>query len=264
MTTSGGNTAVNTLTFIPFDSPVGTEQERRSQKIYPGRWRDDNPFKTHYVYDTSEGQKEANHTGSDLNLPAGDENEPVFAVADGTVTFAGELRIWGNVIVIKHADTLFSRYGHVQNMQVESGDPVTRGQHIAHVGKAPGMPFHLHFDISHTAVLETKPKHWPGLDLVELEANYVDPADYIRTHRPVVRVEESGVAGVTEFLWVGRVKPTLGLNLRMEPSTAGTKIRALTFGSLVHVLEELGEWCRVRADDDEGFVFAEFLDRIDG
>ena len=100
--------------------------------------------------------------------------------------------VWGNLVVIRHdplyvpsGQIIYSRYAHVQNIRVEVGDRVARGQRICEVGDAFGrfVP-HLHFDLSATTILETRPSNWPTLDYDLLVANYIDPLDWIRRHRP--------------------------------------------------------------------------------
>jgi murein DD-endopeptidase MepM/ murein hydrolase activator NlpD len=172
-----------------YESPIGTDQERQSATVWPGEWLDASPFARLYFVGTPQ---EAYHTGADLNLPRdADARSPVYATANGIVTFASRLPVWGNVIIIRHDPLIttgrvfYSRYGHVQDMTVEVGDRVKRGQSIARVGNAFGRyAFHLHFDISPTRILETNPEHWPGRNLDNLLANYVDPRDFILKNRP--------------------------------------------------------------------------------
>jgi murein DD-endopeptidase MepM/ murein hydrolase activator NlpD len=172
-----------------YDSPVGTETERRSSKVWPGEWIDASPFARLYFVGTP---SEAYHTGADLNLPRdADAHAPVYASASGVVTFAAQLPVWGNVIIIKHDPlsssrmVLYGRYAHVEQMIVKVGDRVRRGQQIAKVGNAFGRyAYHLHFDLSHTTILESQPQHWPAKNLNNLLANYIDPRDFIQNNRP--------------------------------------------------------------------------------
>jgi len=120
-----------------------------------------------------------------------DAHSPVYAVASGVVTFADRVPGWGNVIIIRHdplistGQVVYGRYAHVNSPIVKVGDRVVRGQQIAKVGNAEGLyAYHLHFDLSPTAVLETQPWHWPKLNWNALMENYVDPQDFIRQHRP--------------------------------------------------------------------------------
>lgn len=172
-----------------FDSPVGTPQERRSVVVWPGRWLDASPFGKLYFVGTP---SEAYHTGADLNLPQdADAHGPVYATASGVVVFAARLPTWGNIIIIKHDPmfpsglTMYSRYGHVEEMMVTVGQRVTRGQQICKVGNAFGRwAYHLHFDLSPTSILEANPAHWPGKKRDELLAHYVDPKEFIQLNRP--------------------------------------------------------------------------------
>lgn len=172
-----------------FDAPIGTLSERRSSQVWPGKWYDASPFAHLYFVGTP---NEAYHTGADLNLPSdADAHTSVYAAASGVVTFASRLKVWGNVIVIKHdplagsGRVMYGRYAHVEQLGVQVGQRVQRGQEIAHVGNAFGQwAYHLHFDLSPTTILESQPQHWPAKDLANLLANYVNPRDFILQNRP--------------------------------------------------------------------------------
>lgn len=174
-----------------FDAPVGTAAERSSGNIWPGGWIDANPFGSYYRLRASY----AYHTGADLNLNTphwdSDRGQPVYAIASGEVTFAGWLRYWGNVVVVRHdpvaagGAAVYSRCAHLASMTVRRGQRVQRGQQVGVIGQdAQGGPFHLHFDISPTEILWHKPGDWPGLDRGRLLRDYVDPRAYLRAHRP--------------------------------------------------------------------------------
>lgn len=173
-----------------FDSPVGTVQERLSDQVWPGTWFDATGYATYY---TSIGP--AYHTGADLNNNSpswdSDRNAPVYAPSDGVVTFSAPASgTWHYLIIIRHdplpdGTVVWSRFAHVQNPLVREGDRVERGQHIANIGNAGGqLPYHLHFDIAKTDILESRPGHWPGLNLDEIYRHYVDPKKFIQEHRP--------------------------------------------------------------------------------
>lgn len=172
-----------------YDSPVGTDIERRGTKVWPGSWYDASPFGRLYFIGTP---SEAYHTGADLNLPQdNDRFAPVYAVASGVVVFASRLPVWGNVIIIKHdplktnGKVMYSRTAHVDTMGVSVGQRVRRGEQIATVGNAFGQwAYHLHFDLSPTTILETQPQHWPGKNLQALLSNYIDPRLFIEQNRP--------------------------------------------------------------------------------
>jgi murein DD-endopeptidase MepM/ murein hydrolase activator NlpD len=175
-----------------YDSPVGTAAERASTDMWPGKWFDATGYARRYRIGTP---SEAYHTGTDLNLNEpywdADAHSPVYSAASGTVTFAGKLTGWGNVIVIRHDplvannQSLYGRYAHIEEVKVKVGDRVVRGQQIAKVGNAEGLfAYHLHFDLSQTSILASQPWHWPKLNRDLLLANYIDPLDFVRNHRP--------------------------------------------------------------------------------
>jgi murein DD-endopeptidase MepM/ murein hydrolase activator NlpD len=93
------------------------------------------------------------HKGLDLSAPTG---TPVYAAADGVVTFAGRYPIaqsvnwwrFGNVVTIKHADRFITIYGHCDTVKVSAGQTVTQGQLIATVGSTGwSTNSHLHYEV---------------------------------------------------------------------------------------------------------------------
>jgi murein DD-endopeptidase MepM/ murein hydrolase activator NlpD len=174
-----------------FDAPIGTAAERRSAEVWPADWFDATGYAVRYRVGTP---TEAFHTGADLNLNTptwdADAHSPVYASAAGVVIAAREYPNWGNIVVIRHdplrsGQVVYSRYAHVEAMRVRVGQRVLRGEQLASVGDAGGIqPYHLHFDVSHTQILESHPEHWPKLDLADLRANYLDPREFVEKNRP--------------------------------------------------------------------------------
>ena len=83
-----------------------------------------------------------------INIKA-DRGTPILAADNGVVTYVGnELRGFGNLILIKHADDYVTAYAHTENPMVARGDTVERGQKISSVGStgAVNQP-QLHFEI---------------------------------------------------------------------------------------------------------------------
>ena len=89
------------------------------------------------------------HTGENYYLLDGDSaGAEVYAVADGEIVYAG-FDYPGPVVIVRHADDLYSMYGHLDyDLAVDSG-PVTRGQLLGRVlDRTDGRsPSHLHFEI---------------------------------------------------------------------------------------------------------------------
>ena len=188
--TDDPGTPPNIIVADGYDSPVGTEVERESTELWPPDWRDASPFGRLYFVGT---YREAYHTGADLNwgAPYEDQGLPTYACASGVVIVVARLNVWGNVIIIKHdplksptGRVIYSRYAHIQNMIVQAGDRVNRGDQIAEIGNAFGtLVPHLHFDLSPTTKLETNPADWPGRDATRLFRDYIDPLDFITRNR---------------------------------------------------------------------------------
>lgn len=76
---------------------------------------------------------------------------PIRAAASGTVTYSGnELRDYGNLVLIKHADGYVTAYAHADRLLVARGDFVAKGQIIGYAGKTGDVTSpQLHFEIRH-------------------------------------------------------------------------------------------------------------------
>lgn len=77
------------------------------------------------------------------------EGTSVRAAEDGTVAYAGnELKGYGNLVLIKHADGYVTAYAHNSELMVKRGDTVRRGQIVAKAGQSGGVSTpQLHFEI---------------------------------------------------------------------------------------------------------------------
>ena len=85
------------------------------------------------------------HTGIDIAAAKG---QPVYATADGVVQSASYTGDYGNLIVLKHAFGLTTRYGHLSAYHVKIGDTVTRGDLIGYIGSTGrSTGAHLHYEI---------------------------------------------------------------------------------------------------------------------
>jgi lipoprotein NlpD len=85
---------------------------------------------------------------------AAPEDSPIVAVADGTVSYTGSPRDYGNLVILKHGDELLSVYAHAKTILVKEGQSVRRGQTIATAGKSGAVPATVHFEArrNHVAV----------------------------------------------------------------------------------------------------------------
>jgi len=71
------------------------------------------------------------------------------AAENGVVAYVGnELRGFGNLLLIKHADDWITAYAHCERIRVQRGARVQRGQTVAEVGSSGGVARpQLHFEI---------------------------------------------------------------------------------------------------------------------
>jgi len=77
------------------------------------------------------------------------EGTPVKAADDGVVAYAGnELKGYGNLVLVRHANGYVTAYAHASELMVKRGDTIKRGQVIAKSGQTGevGSP-QLHFEI---------------------------------------------------------------------------------------------------------------------
>ncbi|MGN5519714.1 M23 family metallopeptidase [Halopseudomonas sp. Lyrl_26] len=87
----------------------------------------------------------AMHSGLDFAAPRG---TPIYAVGAGVVTYAGRRGAYGNMVEITHGNGYKTRYAHAQELMVNKGDLVKKGEQIATVGstgRSTGP--HLHLEV---------------------------------------------------------------------------------------------------------------------
>jgi murein DD-endopeptidase MepM/ murein hydrolase activator NlpD len=84
--------------------------------------------------------------GINLAVP---EGTPVKAADDGVVAYAGnELKGYGNLVLIRHADGFVTAYANASELMVKRGETVKRGQVIAKSGETGNVTSpQLHFEI---------------------------------------------------------------------------------------------------------------------
>ena len=66
------------------------------------------------------------------------EATPVLAVGPGTVAFAGNDQVYGNLVVVNHEQGLQTRYANLGTVEVEVGQSIQRGTPLGQVGPADG------------------------------------------------------------------------------------------------------------------------------
>ena len=109
---------------------------------------------------TSRFNPDIGHFGVDL---VSNKNEPIKAILDGVVVFAGWTLETGHVITIQHRQNILSVYKHNSVLLKKEGNFVKAGDVIAIIGESGELSTgpHLHLEL------------W-------FNGNPVDPTDYIR------------------------------------------------------------------------------------
>ena len=103
-------------------------------------------------------------------------DKPVVAPASGTVVavvntvedndigITNALQNWGNTIVIKHEEYLYSKMSHLKkgSVKVSIGDVVVEGQNIGKCGNSGRSPYpHLHFQLQSSSKIGAPTIFWP-------------------------------------------------------------------------------------------------------
>lgn len=155
----GSRIIVGSVLFIPDAKPIKKIKDgiqTRSINCFAKKY-DDRPRKAFYwpvegKITSSFGNrispisgKRSFHTGLDIGCPA---NTPIKAAADGKVIFSGWKEVYGNMIILKHADGYITVYGHNHENLVKEGDVVKAKDIIAKSGTTGASTGpHLHFEI---------------------------------------------------------------------------------------------------------------------
>jgi NADPH:quinone reductase-like Zn-dependent oxidoreductase len=74
--------------------------------------------------------------------------DPVLAVADGVISFAGSKSGYGHTIEVDHGNGYVTRYAHNSRLTVKAGDLVRAGQQVAKAGSSGrSTGAHVHFEV---------------------------------------------------------------------------------------------------------------------
>jgi murein DD-endopeptidase MepM/ murein hydrolase activator NlpD len=99
--------------------------------------QNENPFTGQYYI----------HKGIDLSTYR--QGDPIVATADGqVVTVDYEAEGFGNYVIIKHKHGFYTRYAHMQQSRVTTGQRVQQGEVIGYIGNT-GLSTgpHLHYEV---------------------------------------------------------------------------------------------------------------------
>jgi murein DD-endopeptidase MepM/ murein hydrolase activator NlpD len=137
-------TALTYETHFDLISSLQTRESlyRATPSIWPtfGRITSDFGYRLHPVF-----RYRTLHAGIDI---ANDRGTPIYATADGIVSFAGRSGASGNLIRIEHVSGLQTRYAHLDRIFINAGDSVSKGQIIATMGMSGvSTGYHLHYEV---------------------------------------------------------------------------------------------------------------------
>lgn len=96
-------------------------------------------------FGANESIRDHTHKGLDIAAPNG---TTIKAAAGGTITYAGWMSGYGNLVIISHGNGIQTYYGHCSKLYVSKGKTVNAGDKIAAVGSTGNSTGnHLHFEI---------------------------------------------------------------------------------------------------------------------
>ena len=144
-------------------------------QAHDGEYTHKNEWKHAWDFVIENGNSEYMNSGKSVN-DYYCYNKPIIAAADGEIIEIIDLfddneignvdleHNWGNSIVIKHADYLYSQISHIRkgSFKVTKGQWVRKGSHLANVGNSGRSPSpHLHFQIQATPFVGSKTLRYP-------------------------------------------------------------------------------------------------------
>lgn len=159
-----------------------------------------------YRYGSTQNGTRDPHHGVEIGKRFG---TPVHAAGEGVVQFAGPDEealfspwrgFYGSVVVIRHADDLYTLYGHLSKVEVRTGDDVAAGQMIGEIGQSGAATGpHLHFEVRRGDAEDyfstLNPELWLSPDQANAGAMALSVVDgggaFQRTSITVQRVDEA-------------------------------------------------------------------------
>jgi murein DD-endopeptidase MepM/ murein hydrolase activator NlpD len=122
-------------------------EKEHQQRITPSIW----PTRSHLITSRFGIRRDpftaapTFHSGLDI---AGKSGDPVYATAEGTVTFIGYDSTHGNHILIDHTGGIVTHYMHLSRILVGKGEQVSKGEKIGllgSTGRSTGP--HVHYEV---------------------------------------------------------------------------------------------------------------------
>ncbi|WP_111707982.1 urea transporter [Lutibacter citreus] len=138
-------------------------------------------------------------------------NKPVIAPASGTIVaiensiqdneigVANTVNNWGNTVVIKHYDYLYSKLCHLKNgsVAVKVGETIEEGHVIGKCGNSGRSPYpHLHFQLQSTGKIGASTIFWPL-------------SEYLISQKNTLKFKQKGVPEINDVVENIQVSPIL-------------------------------------------------------
>lgn len=100
-----------------------------------------------FIWPVKDGSlsKKFDRRGIEISGRLGD---PVLAVGDGQVVYVGQMKSYGNIVLVKHSKKLISTYAQLQNIVAKENQTIKKGQMIGTMGQinsneSPKLVFQL-------------------------------------------------------------------------------------------------------------------------
>lgn len=158
----------------------------------------------------------ADGSGLDFGNDGNDAHDPVFAVADGSISYAQyRSAAWGNIVLVRHDGTfmlpsggstnrVWSQYAHLGTISLNPrtnqlwapSDQIFRGEQLGTVGDDPngsGLAFHLHFEIRLANLPAFEFPCRQPIDYVK--KHYATPTSFIEANRSFAAVSNPSMGG---------------------------------------------------------------------
>ena len=201
---------------LPFFGEWVVDQGHNGEHTHKGEWSDAWDFVITGSNDSqyiNEGKNPGDYYCFGQNVLSPADGSVVVAedgIADNRIGEVNMTRNWGNTVIIKHSDGLYSKLSHLKkdSLTVKPGDNVHCGQIVGKVGNSGRSPMpHLHFQLQQTPYIGSKTLNYPLFAYIsngkELRTfSYPEKGERIKTveENPVVKKAFSLYPG-TKLKW---------------------------------------------------------------
>jgi murein DD-endopeptidase MepM/ murein hydrolase activator NlpD len=134
--------AVSANIVTPAAEPVTDEKPTGTANSTSFRW----PVRGRIIQGFGPKASGGQNDGINVSVP---EGTPIKAAEEGVVAYAGsELKGYGNLVLVRHANGFVTAYAHASELSVKKGETVKRGQVIGKAGSTGNVTGpQLHFEV---------------------------------------------------------------------------------------------------------------------